>query len=173
MAARNINQNKFKAFFNGTTWKVLAFGIPTVISAATFYVVYNKIPDEIATLIKNINETHTNVENIACNLKDKIEGGQDISVGISSRATDGQAILLKNSGLSYVEGQSIVLHNQGSTYKPRIKLLITAIEEPSTLAEKEGKIQMYINKNAVSMLDYNPKNGTKKLKIMEFKNGSK
>lgn len=161
----------FAKFFNSITWKILAFLIPSAISVATFILVYYKLPDEIATFVKNSNETHEKVSAIACTLKDKIAGGQDINVGVSKRAIDGQAILLTNSDLPYIQGQSIVLYNPGSNYKPRVKLLIAAIEEPSTAAEKDGKIQMYINKKTVSMMDYSFREGSKKLKIMEYENG--
>lgn len=171
MAPRS--QNWFTKFVNSPWWKVFTFVMATIYAVAIFILVNNQIPDQIKDLVKNINETHSNVACLTDNLKDKIEGGQDVSVGISSRASDGQAILLKNSNLHYVEGQSIVLHNPGSNFKPRIKLLITAVEEPTTTAEREGKIQIYINTRAVSMLDYNPKHGTKKLKIMELQNGTK
>lgn len=166
-------QNRVNNFLNSTPWKIIAFAVPTILSIITLYLVHSTIPDEIKKTVKNINETHDDIQQIMCSLHDKIESGQDITVGISKRATDGQAILLKNSGLPYAEGQSIVLHNPGSNYKPRIKLLITAVEDPTTPIEKSGKIQMYINKNAVAMLNYSTKEGSKKLKIFEFKNGNK
>ncbi|MFA5215885.1 hypothetical protein [Sulfuricurvum sp.] len=170
MAPRATN-NGFTKFFNSITWKIVAFLIPSTISIATFILVYLKLPDEIATFVKNTNETHDNVSAIACTLKDKIAGGQDINVGVSKRAIDGQAILLTNSDLPYIQGQSIILYNPGSNYKPRVKLLISVVEEPSTPAEEDGKIQMYINKKTVSMMDYNFHEGSKKLKIMAYENG--
>lgn len=166
-------QSRLNKFLNSTTWKIAVMVVPVLISLVTLYVVYSKIPDQVKTTVKNINETHDNVKIIMCSLQDKIESGQDVTTGISKRATDGQAILLKNSGLNFEEGQSIVLYNPGSNYKPRIKLLIAAVEEPTTPIERSGKIQMYINKNAVAMLNYSTKEGSKKLKIFEFKNGNK
>lgn len=166
-------QSKINKFLNSTAWKIIAFSVPTIISLVTLYVVHSTLPEQIKKTIKNINETHDDVQKIVCSLQDKIETGQDVTVGISKRAADGQAILLKNSGLHFEEGQSIVLYNPGSNYKPRIKLLIAGVEEPTTPIERSGKIQMYINKNAVAMLNYRTSEGSKKLKIFEFKNANK
>ena len=169
----NQNSGSGNGFFNSILWKILAFSIPTLISAITLFVAYYKLPEQIEAVVKNINETHANVNELTCNLKDKLVGGQDVGVAISSRAPNGQAIVLTNSKLSYKEGQFITLHNPGSTFKPRIKLLISSIEEPNTQPEKDGKVQIYINKNAASMLDYKAKLGFKRLKILEFVDSNK
>lgn len=70
--------------------------------------------------------------------------------------------------MPYKDGDSVVLYNEGSNYRPRIKVLITKVIEPHTNIEQQNKIQLYINKKAVSMLAYKPVEGQKKLKIMKY-----
>ncbi|MFZ2891179.1 hypothetical protein [Sulfuricurvum sp.] len=156
-------------FFKQYWWEI----IKGIVAAITIAMVYFGFPERTEKLIKQVEETHTYVKGLSESLKDNIEGGQDVSVGISKNVSDRQIILISNCKLNFKVGDSIVLHNHTSDYKPKITLLIASIEDPSTPFEYDGKVQMYINKNAVKMLDYDPKVGTKKLKIMQLESEKK
>ncbi len=169
MAPRSTN--KFDSFLNSPKWKLFTFITWIIVSGITLYILYNGFPEKTKALVNKIEATHKYVEKLSCNLEEKIEGGQDVSVGISSKVNDHQVILLSNSKLNLIVGDSVILHNQGSGYDPKITLLVSAIEEPTTPFEYEGKVHMYINKNAVKMLDFDPRVGTKKLKMKKVNNG--
>lgn len=157
-----------RAFFNSITWQIIKAAFWLIGTGLTIFIVWKGFPEKTEKLITQVGETHTYVEKIAKNLEDNIEGGQDVWVGISSGANDYQAILLSNSKLPFNEGDSIVLYNEGSNFKPRIKLLVAKVVEARADIEKQNKIQIYINKKAVAMLDYNPIEGQKKLKVLSL-----
>lgn len=158
----------FSTFFNNPWWQTFKALIWVIGTTITIFMVYKGFPEKTEQLITQVHETHTYVKNLSDELKDNLNGGQPVVIGISKEVNDYQAIMLSNSKLPYKEGDSIVLLNDGSNYKPRIKLLISSIINPTTQFEYDGKLQLYINKNAVAMLDFSPKIGTKKLKIMKF-----
>lgn len=151
-------------FFKKYWWEVIK-GITAII---TMFMIYYGFPEKTKQLVTQVEETHTYVKNLSDELKDNLEDGQTVMVGVSKLAYDNQAILLSNSQLAYKYGESVILHNPGSNFKPRIKILISNIVDPKTPSECEGKVQIYINKKAASMLDFDPKDGTKKLKIMKL-----
>ena len=163
--------SKFDAFLNSPKWKLFTFIVWIIVSSVTLYILYNGFPEKTKALVEKIESTHTYVQKLSCNLEENIEGGQDVTVGISSKVNDHQVILLSNSKLNLIVGNKIVLNNQGSGYDPKITLLVSAIEEPKLPFEYEAKVHMYINKNAVKMLDFDPKTGTKKLKMKIVENG--
>ncbi|MFH0710165.1 MAG: hypothetical protein V2A75_08165 [Pseudomonadota bacterium] len=151
-------------FLKNNWWEILK-GITAVVTIA---MVYFGFPEKTKQLITQVEETHAYVKNLSDELKDNIEDGQTVMVGVSSEAYDNQAILLSNCQLTFKYGESIILRNPASNFQPRIKLLISNIVDPKTPAECGGKIQLYINKKAAAMLDFNSKDGTKKLKIMKL-----
>ncbi len=158
-------------FFNSVAWQIIKATFWLIGTGLTIFIVWKGFPEKTEKLIGQVEDTHMYVQKIAYNynLEDNIKGGQDIWVGVSREANDYQAILLTNCSMPYKEGDSVILYNEGSNYKPRIKVLIAKVIEPNSAIEQQNKIQLYINKKAVAMLDYKPIEGQKKLKIMKFK----
>lgn len=139
------------------------------VNIITLLIIYNNFPEEAKQIIKYIKETHSDVKQLSGHLEAKIEGGEDIRVGISAGLTPNQAILYSDSKFKYNEGDSVVLSNPTSNFKPQIKVMIAETKEVPSGQTKD--VDIFIHPTAAAMLDFNKRLGIKKLKIKAYKNG--
>lgn len=150
---------------------IIAFFVQSIITGIAIYISWKGFPEQIEQLVLKIEKTHDLVTELSSNLKDDINGGRDIVVGISKEAPKGQAVLVTNGKFPYTQGQKVVLFDQGSLYQTRIVLMVAEVR----LSEIEhvGNAEIFINKEAAEKLDLLPSVGVKKFKIMSFEESEK